>query len=125
MKSWRNGKLASRGLSRAVLFHKSAFVASRARHRSRRGQSTFEKPLFLPSARFARGRRTAQKTSARASRVVFLLKKMLCARGCRRNRVVDRRGVRFPRVRVGEGLGGIFLVFPPLWPSACKKKMRK
>ena len=117
MKSWRNEKLASRGLPRAVLFQNTAFVASRARHRSRRGQSTFEEPLFSPSMRFARGRRTAQKTSDRAPLVQFLLDKPLCVRGRRRNRVADRRGVRFPRVRVGEGLGGIFFVIPPLWPS--------
>ena len=43
----------------------------------------------------------------------------------RRNRVVDRRGVRFPRVRVGEGLGGIFVVFPPIWPYEQVKTLRK
>ena len=117
VKSWRNEKLASRGLSRAVLFQKSAFVASRARHRSRRGQGTFEKTLFFPSTCFARGRRTAQKTSDRAPLVQFLLDKPLCVRGRRRNRVADRRGVRLPRVRAGVGLGGIFFVLPPLWPS--------
>ena len=125
MKSWRNEKLASRGLSRAVLFQYSAFVASRARHRSRRGQSTFEKTVFFTSACFARGRRRAQKTSDRAPLVQFLLDKPLCVRGRRRNRVADRRGDRFPRVRVGEGLGGIFLVFPPLWPFEKVKMLRK
>ena len=101
MKSWRNGKLASRGLSRAVLFHKSAFVASRARHRSRRGQSTFEEPLFSPSMRFARGRRTAQKISDRAPLVQFLLDKPLCVRGCRPECVAAREGP--PRLRSGRG----------------------
>ena len=127
MKSWRNDKLASRGLSRAVLFQKGAFVASRARHRSWRGEAPFEKPVFLTSLCFARGRRPASKASDRAPLVLFLLKKSLCDRGRRRNRVADRRGVRFPRVRVGEGLGGTFFVLPPLWPSffskACSKNV--
>ena len=125
MKSWGYEEKASRGLSRTVLFRKSAFVASRARHRSRRGQSSSEKTRFSSSTWFARGRRTAQNISGRAPLVLFLLKKPQCARGRRRNRVADRRGVRFPRVRVGEGLGGTFLVLPPLWPSFFSKACAK
>ena len=68
MKSWRNEKLLSRGLPRAVLFQKSAFLASRARRRSRRGQNTFEKPVFrvAPLLSEAAERRKKQATARRS-----------------------------------------------------------
>ena len=124
MKSWRNEKLASRGLSRAVLFQKSAFVASRARHHSRRGLSTFEKPLFPPSMCFALGRRTAQETSDRAPVVQFLLDNPLCVRERRRNRVLGLRALAFPLACGRGGPRGTRRVSPPLWPSVSIKRMR-
>ena len=71
MNSWRNEKLASRGLSRAVLFQYSAFVASRARHRSKRGQSTFEKLLFFLLRRVLREAAERRKKQAPARRALY------------------------------------------------------
>ena len=86
---------------------------------------TFEKPVFrvAPLLREAVARRS--DTSARASLVVFLLKKRPCARGRRRNRVVGLRALAFPLVCGRGGPRGTRCVSPPLRPSVSIKRMRK
>ena len=118
-KSFPAGPLA-RGVSR-----KNTFVASCVRRPKRSRKATFEKHVFrvAPLLREAVARRS--ETSARASLVVFLLKKRPCARGRRRNRVVGLRALAFPLVCGRGGPRGTRRVSPPLWPSISKKRKNK
>ena len=141
-KSWKTGrgvetvirgrcqKQATGKTRRGVLcashnFRTRAFVALCARHRSRRGQSTLERPVLSTSACSPRGRRRAQKTSDRASLVLVLLDKPHCDGGRRRNRVLGLRAPAFPLVCGRGGPRGTRRVSPPLWPSVSKKRTWK
>ena len=87
--------------------------------------AAFEKHAFRVETLLREAVARRSDASARASLVVFLLKKRPCARGRRRNRVLGLRALAFPLVCGRGGPRGTRRVFPPLWPSVSKKRMRK
>ena len=105
--------MAPRGVSRAELFRKNAFVASCARQREGREKGTFEKHLVFLWTRPRARPRGGGKKYENAPRALFLLKKWPCDRGRRRNRVVGLRGVALSSCARPGGATWQTLRFPP------------